>query len=1687
MDAPTSTASAPPLPPQSGQRQSGSDASSTLAAVRRLYDSGLYLQALGAGGPLGPLREWTGIQARLLAARLALQLGAPRLALKHRLRAWREAPDDPEVAYYRGATISELDGPYACWRFLLERGDLPAAQPDIRASWYCLHAYCLGTLRDFDRAEHWLDRATSADPGNPWVATSRASLLLQQDRLTDAIAADDEALRLHPWFRPAVQSRFALLALDNRDAEAFEFLREATARLECPSLHLQLASLLAERDDFAAAETEIDRYEALSPLVERSHADGFLHMRSFLAYRRGDDSRAIACARLAADDRGRKTVERLTSPERIDRPRRVLPLPFIRQHHLTCAPTTLAIISRYWGRTAEHLEVAERICYDGTSNLSERRWAESNGWVVREFTVTEAATGAAISAGIPFTLTTNEPGSSHLQAVAGIDERCGTIIIRDPGTPLLREVFFDDFLAKYGAFGPRGMAMVPAGEHHRLDALDLPDSAEWETLFRIDGFLQDHRRADAATLVGGLRSGHPDHVVTLLARRRLATYDADPLADLAVVETLLGRFPANDLLKLTRLALLRSTSRRGERLALLEEECRRHDAHPVYSSMLVNELAVDSAQIGKALGHARRALRLNPTDAGLISTLARIHWNALDFDTGVELHRFAACLDDKDESLADAYFRAARHCRRTDEALDHLRLRNERFGHQSGHPARTLDAALCSMERPTEGLAVLEAALARRPEDGNVILAAAWASLTMPGKLARSRSLLAAARGKTTEVAWLQCAGGIESFAGNRAGALEFARRAAAAQPLSAGLHGVVASILADGGDREAALEYLAGIGERFPHLQPLIELRIEWLRGEPADVREPVVRRLLELNPANAWAARELGFLLVEERRFDEAEAVCGQATALDPHHVAGFHLRASLASARGDTAAAKQAHREAIRRSIDDDYAIDGLLTACHTAAERCEALALVRHELVAQPIYGDGLLSYRNHAEGVLVPEELLDHLLEAHAARPDLWHAWVALARQQLVMERLDDASTTIRTACERFPLLPRVWFDRSRISRIRDDADDERASLERALEINPRWHEAIRLLSELHERRGDRPAARVILERAVALDPTNGVSHGWLADCLWKSGKRDDAVARIERALEMAPHYDWGWDRLREWSTGLGTPERAVTAARRLVERLPRDPQAWVQVSRSLPEDDVEGRLEAIGRARGLAPLDAELASTEARILTDAGRFDEALVVCRTPLAGGAIPPFLVAREAWILWAQGERAAAVAKLRGALDDDPSMAGSWHMLAGWMGQVGTPAEQVAAAEHLVRLDPFDPVGLELLGDALLKAGDQPAARDAFARCYDIAPSCSYAGLRLFDLLFDAGDFAAARALFGRMFAQCPDAWVYARGVRVAAIQDDLPLAASLLPRICLETPVVPDQLDSWPIRTATEACESKGWGKEAAELVRPLLDLPGCHPQSAAMFIRGLAPRGGLDGYLRARMMVGRPYGGRAMLAWVEASQQVGDAAGFSRLVTADARSLMADTAAWGAVTLGWTLFRSWDASLPWALAWRDHPDAPSWMLANVAEILRVHGRHAEAAEVSRKGGELPGEYPKMLHALWLATDRLRKGDEGAIPPLLAAAPRENLDVDYAFVRDCLEACAELAALPRRERRRRFRAVADRLVAAGNAYPNMRTEPARREVYTLAVRRIAALVGGVYSRLWRFVILDQLRAR
>src|SRR3712207_4419541 len=119
-----------------------------LSRVLALYNQGQYLQAYALAESIAPLNTWLGTAPRLLAGRLVMNLGAPRLGLALHLRAWRETPTDPEAMYYYARYILKRRGLLAAWEILRQHENLPDAPPQNQADWFAFRADVLGRLRD---------------------------------------------------------------------------------------------------------------------------------------------------------------------------------------------------------------------------------------------------------------------------------------------------------------------------------------------------------------------------------------------------------------------------------------------------------------------------------------------------------------------------------------------------------------------------------------------------------------------------------------------------------------------------------------------------------------------------------------------------------------------------------------------------------------------------------------------------------------------------------------------------------------------------------------------------------------------------------------------------------------------------------------------------------------------------------------------------------------------------------------------------------------------------------------------------------------------------------------------------------------------------------------------------------------------------------------------------------------------------------------------------------------------------------------------------------------------------------------------------------------------------------------------------------------------------------------------------
>ncbi len=1600
-----------------------------LAEIERLYEAGRYVEAhRQAVECFGPLADWRGGAAALVfAGRLAGNVGGEHLSHALTLRACRRLATDPAgtlevratVMLFHAFRVYGRRGPLAVRR-LLQRPRVVAAfesgaDDETRADLLCLRAHIAAAFRDTDAAESCWQAAHALAPTRPWTWRERAALLVAVDRYPEALEAARESLRLRPWYRPAVQQTAQILTLLGRDEEAVALLEGATderqGRQESAAIAAQLASIYGELQRPTDALRTLDRFEAWSPLLE---APG----RQWLASRRGEarlllndlPAAAAAAESLAASSVFyAKTAERLRDPERQDARRVTLPVPFVRQHEKTCAPATLAALSHFWNRPADQAAITREIWYGGTFDHQERSWAETHGWVTREFRADWASAVALLDAEIPFALVTTGVNSGHLQAGIGYDARRGTLIIRDQFERNQSEVLADEFFKQHAYSGPRAMAMVPAddaGAVARLRVLDLPEGVLHDGLYQLRRALHGHDRPAARAALDTLESLDPGARLTLFGCRELAGYDGDDSVMLAAVEGLLARFPGESRLRLEKLWTLRRLARPVEARVWLET-CIADPAQsePNLWRELAAELAVDARQRSRARQFLARALFYQPTEPAHLHALAEIRWDERDLAEGAALFRLAACAATTREDYWRQFFGASRHLRETDGALRLLDARFRRLGSHSAQPARTLFWA--HRERHETGLAaaVLAEALQRRPDDGEMLLFAATAH-ARDGEHARATELLDAARGKASPGAFERAAAESCGLRGDPAGALGHWRRVLMREPLDPAAHQAVARLVAetDGRGPVAAREFLDEAVARFPHAVALHELRVQWLVGDPgrgSPEHVATVEGLLAVQGTNVWAHRERALAHLSQRDPAAALAVLDEAERLNPLAPPTHALRGRTLLSQGERAAAQTSLRRALTLDVDLAGVPDTLLDAYTTPVEKRAALDFIHGELVRQSgSTGDGILAYRALAYPLLEERDLQARLDAVLAARPDLWQAWSAVVWQHADAGRLDEAHARATVATEHFPLLPRAWMDLAAIEKIRGDDDAQIAALERALRPRADNGEASRLLAAAHRRAGRFAEARTVLEQAIAAAPLDVANRGALAETLWREDRERNGGAAMEMtidALRREPGFHDGWEALERYAAALGQPGRLEATARLLTTTRPGEARSWRRLAQALPGETGEAlaeRLGALDRALALNPRNDEAYDLRAVLLASAGRFDDALAACEPPPAafpGGTRPFNLEGRAAWVLARRGDLSGARERMRALLADQPGYEWGWRLLADWAEAAGDQAEALLAAERLAFLAPHAAGPLGYLAAARLQMGQRAEAKRDLTEAMRRDPAYLYAPITLLRAQTEDNEFDAAEKTLELLRQYHPGPQALKGDMLLAVRRKDKARARRVLEALTRTQPAPGD--GDGGLGFAVEIVTDAGWPELAEEMLRGAMRLPegSGHPEAGALWVRSRAARGGWLG-LAAEMDhldFREENPGRALLAYIEALGSHQQRHALRRTLHRLRPELCATTEHWAQTGNALVTCGLHKDAISWMADWRERPGVEGRTFLNLAVSTRVKGRFTAALALNRHALTLTPDRTRPRHAAWVALEDSMSDDPNAV--------------------------------------------------------------------------------------------------
>jgi cellulose synthase operon protein C len=1645
--------------PTSSQIESAEYAAQ-IQQVRELYDQGLYSQAYKAGSSWGKLSDWPGTRAQILAARIANNVGSARLGIWLIRCAYRQNPTDAETRYFFALNKPIYRGMYGAWQYMQQQPDLPeSASADLRSSWYAINVELAGRLRDFTSAYDWLARAEAIAPDNPWIVLTRADLYEYNDRYPEALEQSVRALELRPWYRPAVQAHAHLLTLNGKQEEALDFLQQGSQKLESLGVTFQLLGMQMELKQYQAAEQTIERVRELWLFPDKKAEKWLNGHRSEIAYFQGNHAQAIELAE-NSDNKFLQSVaaKMKIAPETAKTVQ--LPVEFVRQHDVTCVPATLSAISRYWQMPTDHVQLAEQLTYNGTSAFYERRWARENGWVPREFSIDIPTTQALIDRGIPFTFTTVQPGNAHLQAITGYDSRRDTFFIRDPYLPYLGEALADKIIESYRRFGPRGMALVPADQADKYTGLQLPDAEYWDLLHELDGALDKNNREAAGTIYQSLQQLSTTHRLTLEARRRLAIFDSNQQEQLAAVDTLLQEFPEDQNLILERLRITSNHERREERLAAYDAACKKKENSLLFWQQYAQELRFDARRHEDAIYLLRRAMRRWPTEASFYFTLATIYWDQRRYDEAMGLYHIAACLEDKDDYYVLAYFKAATWFKQTDAVLEYLRQRVERWQHVSNRPIMTLVSALYFVDRHAEAYDVLEAALAARPDDAELKVYVADMLLSNSQEhLPRARELMLAVKSSTPTLNWYMTMARIEETARNTTAALELFRKVVELVPLHSEAHAAIARILNETDSRAAATEHLRLIAAQYPHHYPLQQIWIEWIRDEDLVTREAAIRQMLEAHTDDAWAHREWGHLLCDGHRYDEAQSVCDMADKLEPQSVSNYLLAGRILRGKRQYGAAKQKFLETIKLSADSDLAVSEAMNLCDTIEERREVLKFLEHELETQVLYGDGLLSYREHAANTLEPEELLAQLEKARQSRPDLWHTWSASSAQLASLNRLDEAWAMIQEGTARFPLLPRMWIDQARIAHARLDAEAERTALENAYRINPNWTTAIRMYADFLDNNEEFAACRELLEKGLSRSPLDPILQLKLAESYYRGKEPDKALDLIQKLVAQEPGYTRAWDLLGYWATQQNRPELPRQAARQLVEKAPHEARSWLVLAGILDTaDEREERITTLQKALELNPRLSEAYDQLAMAYVEVKDWDAALKACRPEIYGDQIPNDLRGRAAWIKAEAGEVETAIEWMREVVAEEPYFYWGWSRLADWYSQLKKYPEYLQAAEALMRIEPQYEVSLGYYAEALQLNDRLVEAKEAYAHAYELNPRYEFGGLSLFDLALEQKDTALAAQTLETLEVFSAGPLVTARGIQLACQQQQKELAFAKLNSLATE---ITDQ-NKWPLNTAVKSMVDCGWQNEAEAALFALAKQPDVVGQLGQKWMElSWARNGAVAGNALQQLSQNRATLRQAGREYLERLKDYSQES-FDSFVTREQNWLRSDDDLWGYAGYCYCNLLRYDDAFQWMSDYQRHEPLERWVRGNLIECARSMNQLAIAKQMQAQ--ELAEHNPTWIHCAhtWTAVDAINNKQYQLALDQLDALRGEKMHADDDFVYELALTQLELHTKPESFDVKQLLDLLDRLSKMKQAYKNFAKEPARKAYYNETIK-------------------------
>lgn len=553
--------------------------------------------------------------------------------------------------------------------------------------------------------------------------------------------------------------------------------------------------------------------------------------------------------------------------------------------------------------------------------------------------------------------------------------------------------------------------------------------------------------------------------------------------------------------------------------------------------------------------------------------------------------------------------------------------------------------------------------------------------------------------------------------------------------------------------------------------------------------------RNVLELNPKNARAIYQLG--LINERAGEPERAIETylQATLEQPDFVPA-HLKAGeLGLILGDLQTARESAAAVERLAPEDPegLALRGALAL--QAGNPEAALELARQALDQVPDLEPALALEVGALRALGQPGDAMARLEDALTRRPDS-------ARLHLLRATLAEAEGDPATALEHYRRLAEL------------EPDDEGHRLR---------------LARYYIQQDQAGTAADVLREAMAAGFTGDQVVSLLLNTIMAADGKNAVVEELERLIDANPDqvdYRFRLASFQAQQGDLGAARAVLDGIRAEADREALEQRVDVaQAQLALLEGDQERAVELLAGVLQANPDHVDANLLRGRILLEEGDLDAAIVRLRTALRQNPENAAALRLLAQAHVQDGEPGLAITSLYDALEAAPEDQAVARMLGSLLTRRGDYDAALRIWDHLIRLNPRDPLALQGRAEIAMAQRKWSAARANIDWLRAEPGGEALAALLEGRLLALQGHYEESRAAFARALELAPDAaWATAELVQTYLGENDVEGAIGYLEQRLTEQP---DHVPT--LRLLAEVLFANERPEEAEEVLQRIVDL------------------------------------------------------------------------------------------------------------------------------------------------------------------------------------------------------------------------------------------------------------------